>query len=161
MVVGSIPARSFYAANVDSDCGGEKMTPAGLEPAIPGSVGRCLIHWATGPSVSWATSQMYNKRKKWSESYSSIDAALLLDAIPILDISSGLMHWPQILGTAAIAQLRNRQTQALKVPGSSPGLSILYFCRAETPPLKDMQECILHPCFSRSYNVVVSHPLRM
>ena len=29
-----------------------KMTPAGLEPAIPGSVGRCLIHWATGPVVS-------------------------------------------------------------------------------------------------------------
>ena len=27
------------------------MTPAGLEPAIPGSVGRCLIHWATGPVV--------------------------------------------------------------------------------------------------------------
>ena len=27
------------------------MTPAGLEPAIPGSVGRCLIHWATGPDV--------------------------------------------------------------------------------------------------------------
>ena len=26
------------------------MTPAGLKPAIPGSVGRCLIHWATGPS---------------------------------------------------------------------------------------------------------------
>ena len=26
------------------------MTPAGLEPAIPGSVGRCRIHWATGPS---------------------------------------------------------------------------------------------------------------
>ena len=26
-----------------------KVTPAGLEPAIPGSVGRCLIHWATGP----------------------------------------------------------------------------------------------------------------
>ena len=25
------------------------MNPAGLEPAIPGSVGRCLIHWATGP----------------------------------------------------------------------------------------------------------------
>ena len=28
------------------------MTPAGLEPAIPGSVGRCLIHWATGPMIS-------------------------------------------------------------------------------------------------------------
>ena len=26
-----------------------EMTPAGLEPAIPGSVGRCLIRWATGP----------------------------------------------------------------------------------------------------------------
>ena len=26
-----------------------QLTPAGLEPAIPGSVGRCLIHWATGP----------------------------------------------------------------------------------------------------------------
>ena len=25
------------------------MTPAGLKPAIPGSVSRCLIHWATGP----------------------------------------------------------------------------------------------------------------
>ena len=25
------------------------MTPVGLEPTIPGSVGRCLIHWATGP----------------------------------------------------------------------------------------------------------------
>ena len=25
------------------------MTPAGLKPAIPGSVGRCLIHWATVP----------------------------------------------------------------------------------------------------------------
>jgi hypothetical protein len=29
------------------------MTPAGLEPAIPGSVGRCLIHWATGPVEVW------------------------------------------------------------------------------------------------------------
>ena len=27
----------------------KQMTPAGLEPAIPGSAGRCLIHWATGP----------------------------------------------------------------------------------------------------------------
>ena len=30
----------------------QTMTPAGLEPAIPGSVGRCLIHWATGPIAS-------------------------------------------------------------------------------------------------------------
>ena len=27
-----------------------QVTPVGLEPTIPGSVGRCLIHWATGPS---------------------------------------------------------------------------------------------------------------
>ena len=33
----------------NSDSEKHKMTPAGLEPAIPGSVGRCLIHWATGP----------------------------------------------------------------------------------------------------------------
>ena len=26
-----------------------QVTPVGLEPTIPGSVGRCLIHWATGP----------------------------------------------------------------------------------------------------------------
>ena len=26
------------------------VTPVGLEPTIPGSVGRCLIHWATGPA---------------------------------------------------------------------------------------------------------------
>ena len=25
------------------------MTPVGLEPTIPGSAGRCLIYWATGP----------------------------------------------------------------------------------------------------------------
>ena len=29
----------------------ECLTPVGLEPTIPGSVGRCLIHWATGPLV--------------------------------------------------------------------------------------------------------------
>ena len=26
-----------------------QTTAAGIEPAIPGSVGRCLDHWATGP----------------------------------------------------------------------------------------------------------------
>ena len=30
------------------------MTPAGLDPTIPGSVGRCLIHWATGPCAPLA-----------------------------------------------------------------------------------------------------------
>ena len=44
MVLGSIPTGGFYAARMESECGGEKMTLAGLEPAIPGSVGRRLIH---------------------------------------------------------------------------------------------------------------------
>jgi hypothetical protein len=35
----------------------KKMTPAGLEPAIPGSVGRCLIHWATGPGTMQTRAQ--------------------------------------------------------------------------------------------------------
>ena len=32
-------------------CSSQRMTPAGLEPAIPGFVGRCLFHGATGPLV--------------------------------------------------------------------------------------------------------------
>ena len=32
-----------------------QVTPVGLEPTIPGSVGRCLIHWATGPSMDFLT----------------------------------------------------------------------------------------------------------
>ena len=44
------------------------MTPAGLEPAIPGSVGHCLIHWATGP-MNFVKQQMsdiiHRDRPKW------------------------------------------------------------------------------------------------
>ena len=29
-----------------------EMTPAGVEPATPGSIGRCLIRWATGPMTA-------------------------------------------------------------------------------------------------------------
>ena len=38
-------ARTHHHAVVQA----RRLTSAGLEPAIPGSVGRCLIHWATGP----------------------------------------------------------------------------------------------------------------
>ena len=38
------------------------MTPAGLEPEIPGSVGRCRSHRATGPSTS--TNGIANKRNQ-------------------------------------------------------------------------------------------------
>ena len=50
-----------------SAAGGE-MTPAGLEPAIPGSAGRCLIHWATGPSASWASFQIQKRSKAKAKS---------------------------------------------------------------------------------------------
>ena len=48
-----------------------EMTPAGLEPANPGSVGRCLIHWATGPclrslAISSGTAYMRPLRKSES-----------------------------------------------------------------------------------------------
>ena len=60
MVAGSIPAGGFSFKRLPKcvehlreriRLKNEKVTPAGLEPAIPGSVGRCLIHWATGPSA--------------------------------------------------------------------------------------------------------------
>ena len=59
MAAGSIPAGGLLFEHV---CDGlqlpkAKMTPARLEPAIPGSVGRCLIHWATGPA--WQASQQH------------------------------------------------------------------------------------------------------
>ena len=38
-----------------------KMISAGLEPAIPGSVGGCLIHWATRPSDDLSGRREYNR----------------------------------------------------------------------------------------------------
>ena len=49
------------------------MTPAGLEPAIPGSVGRCLIHWATGPYASLAPFFFYSKRENDGEARGHAD----------------------------------------------------------------------------------------
>ena len=41
---------NLWRSGEDDDCAErECVTPVGLEPAIPGSVGRCLIHWSTGP----------------------------------------------------------------------------------------------------------------
>jgi hypothetical protein len=42
---------AFILRSACSSCQGESMTPAGLEPALPGSVSRCLIPWATGPAA--------------------------------------------------------------------------------------------------------------
>ena len=48
------------------------MTLAGLEPAIPGSVGRCLIHWATRPSEM---TTLEKKRKTSSGAATSVAGA--------------------------------------------------------------------------------------
>ena len=42
------------------------MTPAGLEPAIPDSVGRCLIHWATGPAGALLQTQAIRGGHSWA-----------------------------------------------------------------------------------------------
>ena len=39
------------------------MTLVGLEPTISGSVDRCLIHWATGPSNRLPRAQALNNVK--------------------------------------------------------------------------------------------------
>ena len=39
-----------------------QMTPAGLEYAIPGSVGRCLIRWAAGPDAEGTKTNRQNLR---------------------------------------------------------------------------------------------------
>ena len=47
------PERDEEVINIASETrapSGENLILVGLEPTIPGSVGRCLIHWATGPS---------------------------------------------------------------------------------------------------------------
>ena len=53
------------------------MTPAGLEPAIPGSVGRCLIHWATGPYASLALPR--DERLHYSGSLTFSSQRILFD----------------------------------------------------------------------------------
>ena len=42
-----------------------KMTLAGLEPAAPGSVGRCLLHWATGP-LTMVQALKNGQRSRWA-----------------------------------------------------------------------------------------------
>ena len=47
------PERDEEVINIASETrapSGKNLILVGLEPTIPGSVGRCLIHWATGPS---------------------------------------------------------------------------------------------------------------
>ena len=54
-----------------------EMTPAGLEPAIPGSVGRCLIHWATGPmNKTSASIPLKSKRFNDNKSFGNLSACL-------------------------------------------------------------------------------------
>ena len=75
-----------------------QMTPAGLEPAIPGSVGRCLIHWATGP------------------------AALIYSKAPAKR-RGALLRWFIYLG--ASAEFPRTRLRNVSSPGVEPGLSRL------------------------------------
>ena len=45
---------------------------------------------------------------------------------------------------AAIAQLGERQTEDLKVPGSIPGLGILFFSASHSESLGELQASILN-----------------
>ena len=112
-----------------------KMTPAGLEPAIPGSVGRCLIHWATGAllccevafvvcfirvlqQLSWLECEAVDLKV----GSSSLPGSVVVCAASFLMPSCHNTVKGADFTTAAIAQLGERQTEDLKVPGSIPGL---------------------------------------
>ena len=49
-----------------------KMTLVGLEPTISGSVDRCLIHWATGPTTN--KSSQYVILEGWSSAIKNENA---------------------------------------------------------------------------------------
>ena len=98
-------------------CHTMQMTPAGLEPAIPASVGRCLIHWATGPCAlcdpAWALlwrdkcCEHIPRNRCWSYFYTRLGQRL---AEPIAPLSrpSSYTTWgaptlmrPRCMGSAA------------------------------------------------------------
>ncbi len=43
---------ALFLRSACASCQAKSTTPAGLEPATPGSAGRCLIDWAMGPLVA-------------------------------------------------------------------------------------------------------------
>jgi hypothetical protein len=42
---------AVFLRSACASCQAKSTTPAGLEHSTPGSAGRCLIHWATGPAA--------------------------------------------------------------------------------------------------------------
>ena len=93
------------------------MTPAGLEPAIPGSVGRCLIHWATGPDTKCMRHSHDHMRRMRSLSWRSTwqcchcyRSRLVLDrfatataAVPVLDSFATATSAAPVLSSFATA----------------------------------------------------------
>jgi hypothetical protein len=67
---------------VPADNGNQQNDPAGLEPAIPGSVGRCLIHWATGPDTIDASGKHDCRRKVSHTQKSSANVWKALVKVP-------------------------------------------------------------------------------
>ena len=65
-----------------------QVTPAGLELAIPGSVGRCLIHWATGPHA--IRQDLNSLIWHFSVSLSRVGRATLLEPTSYSQLNSAL-----------------------------------------------------------------------
>ena len=80
-----------------------EMTPAGLEPAIPGSVGRCLIHWATGPmNKTSASIPLKSKRFNDNKSFGTCSAFLGLFAQASADLAQASSVFFDIAGNDAM-----------------------------------------------------------
>ena len=123
------------------------MTLVGLGPTVPGSVGRCLIHWATRPSGQHAGAATIVTAKTETETETETETDIHQAKSSARDHghhahttqSTSLQEHPmttthqqtnipgnkqtsRAVTMAAIAQLGERQTEDLKVPGSIPGL---------------------------------------
>ena len=75
----------------------DEMTPAGLEPAIPGSVGRCLIHWTTGPD-----DHTVNQRRGARQSNASASFLFFTVRNPTSGVAQWLACWahnPKVRGS--------------------------------------------------------------
>ena len=106
------------------------MTPAGLEPAIPGSVGRCLIHWATGPIAmlsQWISSARVNSISNDHTAIWTLEPACAFPATRV-----GYRNFKVLtVFMARPAQSAERKALKLVVVGSSPTVGV--FRRPERP----------------------------
>ena len=71
-------ARQFCVcpAREPKGSGAKCLILVGLEPTIPGSVGRCLIHWATGPLIGMAVISFNILLRRQNEENPAQDVAM-------------------------------------------------------------------------------------